>query len=294
MVVFTDGFINETFPVLPDRLSTSQEVYLEQFKFIQRKCEAYLIVIHKLHYLISIMARDCRICFELYDLIVEIKEKFEGYEQISPLQSEYCSVTAGRDEAIKQLNTLKLTLEQRKNDLALLKKQHQSKGAKDKAKRSDKNSRKEIQTLESQVKNARAEVSSAEKSLSCLQKRIAELKQEARERELQDQAKWETIVAESYDNFRQYGSQLLETIRKIEKLTRRPDRADRLASVCITQKDIDAEKDKCPICWREYAVGENVKACGYCKQYFDESCLGSWLEEHQTCPLCRQSPWVAI
>ena len=311
MVVFNDEFINENFPALPDRLSTSQQVYLGQFKFIQRKCEAYLNVVHKLNYLVEDLLNipsqetdDNRVprhiallhyntilpIWMLYQEIVEMKQKFEGYEQISPVLTEYWSVSKkDLPEATKQVEQLNLVLEQRKKDLALFQKQHKSKGGKGKAKRLDKSTRKEMRTLESQVKMAQGEVTSAEKALSAIFNRIVELKKTAGDRELPIESQWENMVPDSYDTFRQLSTRLLQEIRNIQELFASFG-PPVLASVSITQEDLDAEKDKCVICWREYSVGDNVKACGHCKQYFDERCIEQWLKRDEFCPLCRQSP----
>ena len=316
MAVFSDGFINENFLALPDRLSTSQEVYRGQFQFIQQKCDDYMEVIKQLDYLIDdFFCIPCPIESYIHGIVVpqyisdeaekaytpiwqlhcyirsNLKKKFVGYEETSQVLAEYWSVNADLPEAIKQVEQLKLALEQRKKDLASFKKQHQSKGAKGKAKKMDKNSRKEMKTLESEVKMAQAEVTSAQQSLSSLYNRIAELKKEAGDRELPIKSEWEKMLSDSYANFRDLAANLLKEIRKIQYVFANYNPAKTVASVCITQNDIDGEKDKCHICWQEYSVGDNVKVCHHCKQYLHEGCIGKWLKTKAECPLCRQSPW---
>ena len=313
LVVFNDDFINENFPVLPDSLSTSQQVYLGQFKFIQQKCEAYVNVAHKLHYLVENLLNipsqendENRVpgpikdlyyervvpIWTLYLKIVEMKQKFEDYEQISPVLTEYWSVfKKDLPEATKQIEQLKLVLHQRKKDLELFQKQHKSKGGKGKAKRLDKSTRKEMRTLESQVKMAQGEVTSAEKALSAIFNRIVELKKTAGDRELPTESEWEKMVPDSYDIFRPLSTRLLQEIRNIQDLLAN-FRPPVVASVSITQEDLDAEKDKCVICWQQYSVGDNVKECDDCKQYFHEGCLAQWLKRCDLCPLCKQSPFT--
>ena len=318
MVVFSDEFINEHFPVLADTLSTSQEDYLEQFRFIRQKGRAYCNVIHKLHYLVkdffeipdpeyyetveSLVPQHIFHQYEnaiepiwvLFWEMVEMREQFKRYEQISPVLSEYWSVKKDLLEAIKKADQLKPVLELRKQDLALFKKQHQIKGAKRKAKRSDKSTREDLRTLESHVKKAQAEVNAAEKSLSPIYNHIAELQNMAGDRDLPFQSEWEKMVPKSYNKFRQLARSLLEEIKKIQDLFASYTPASGVTSVCITQTDLDMEKNKCPICLRDYSVGEMVKSCGHCKQFIDEGCMAQWLKEKDICPLCRQNPWHNI
>ena len=318
MVVFSPEFIDEHFPVLPARLSKSQEVYLEELKSIHQKCEAHLLVIHKLHYVVkdifgiptpttndesvaSLVPRHTFIQYKstikhielLWREIHSMQEEFERYEQISPMLSEYWSIQKDHlPKAIKQVAQMKPALEQRKKDLALFKKQRQ--GAKGKAKRSDKNHTKELKSLESQVKMAQAEMTSAQQSVSRMNDRIAELKGKVENYNLvPNKSLWEEKVSKSYDKFRQLTKRLQEQIGKIHEVFARFKAAKYLASACITQNDIDKEMDECPICLRDYSVGENVKVCGYCKKYVDEECMDRWLKENDTCPLCRQSPFNA-
>ena len=312
LAVFSDGFISEHFPELPNRLSTSQEVYRGQFKFIKGKCDKYMDVIKQLDFLVDdfldipqdwetyyntvplhkhrLQFRTLQPIWNIYYDLKKLKVKFEGYEEISQVLSEYWSLKEeDLPKAIKQVEQLKQVVEQKKQDLALFKK-HQSKGGKGKGKRLDKNVRKEIKSLETQVKMAQAEVTSAEKPLSSIYNRIVELKKEAGDRELPLQSGWEEAVSQSYDHFCQLSSSLPREIRNVQYLLDSSNPVQKLALASVTQKDLDKEKDKCPVCWRDYSVGESVRVCGQCNQYFCEPCMEQWLETHTTCPLCKQNP----
>ncbi|KAK8647900.1 hypothetical protein V6N13_121624 [Hibiscus sabdariffa] len=44
----------------------------------------------------------------------------------------------------------------------------------------------------------------------------------------------------------------------------------------------------CPICLEEYVVGESCRRFPLCKHTFHSSCIDQWLQNHVTCPVCRQ------
>lgn len=44
--------------------------------------------------------------------------------------------------------------------------------------------------------------------------------------------------------------------------------------------------DKCPICFEEYMLGEQIKTLP-CKHYYHAVCIDRWLHKKQTCPNCR-------
>ncbi|KAK6230552.1 hypothetical protein QUC31_002076 [Theobroma cacao] len=44
----------------------------------------------------------------------------------------------------------------------------------------------------------------------------------------------------------------------------------------------------CAICLDDYVVGEVCRVFPACKHTFHLSCIDHWLENHRTCPVCRQ------
>lgn len=44
--------------------------------------------------------------------------------------------------------------------------------------------------------------------------------------------------------------------------------------------------NKCLICLEDFKVGDNLTTLP-CFHYFHESCIGTWLDSHVTCPLCK-------
>ena len=46
----------------------------------------------------------------------------------------------------------------------------------------------------------------------------------------------------------------------------------------------------CPVCLSEMEDGETVRVLPVCMHYFHDACVGEWLQENNTCPLCRGPP----
>ncbi|KAH7429127.1 hypothetical protein KP509_09G032300 [Ceratopteris richardii] len=46
---------------------------------------------------------------------------------------------------------------------------------------------------------------------------------------------------------------------------------------------------ECVVCLGDFEQGEELKQLPKCKHVFHPACIGSWLESHTTCPLCRRS-----
>ncbi|KAM6189542.1 E3 ubiquitin-protein ligase RNF126 isoform 1-T1 [Sarcoramphus papa] len=60
-----------------------------------------------------------------------------------------------------------------------------------------------------------------------------------------------------------------------------------LPTIQIAQEHVDSGLE-CPVCKEDYTVGENVRQLP-CNHLFHNSCIVPWLEQHDTCPVCRKS-----
>uniref|UniRef100_A0A3B1J0C9 RING-type E3 ubiquitin transferase n=1 Tax=Astyanax mexicanus TaxID=7994 RepID=A0A3B1J0C9_ASTMX len=71
-----------------------------------------------------------------------------------------------------------------------------------------------------------------------------------------------------------------------------PPPADRekiksLPTVQITEEHVGAGLE-CPVCKEDYSAGESVRQLP-CNHLFHNDCIVPWLEQHDTCPVCRKS-----
>ncbi|CAL8324156.1 unnamed protein product [Arctogadus glacialis] len=71
-----------------------------------------------------------------------------------------------------------------------------------------------------------------------------------------------------------------------------PPPADRERIKCLPTVRVTAEHVgaglECPVCKEDYSVGENVRQLP-CNHLFHNDCIIPWLEQHDTCPVCRKS-----
>nr|XP_006640102.2 PREDICTED: E3 ubiquitin-protein ligase RNF126 [Lepisosteus oculatus] len=89
---------------------------------------------------------------------------------------------------------------------------------------------------------------------------------------------------------RHEGVPTLEGLNQFENTG--PPPADRekiktLPTVQITEEHVGSGLE-CPVCKEDYSVGENVRQLP-CNHLFHNDCIVPWLEQHDTCPVCRKS-----
>uniref|UniRef100_A0A3B5LS87 RING-type E3 ubiquitin transferase n=1 Tax=Xiphophorus couchianus TaxID=32473 RepID=A0A3B5LS87_9TELE len=65
------------------------------------------------------------------------------------------------------------------------------------------------------------------------------------------------------------------------------DKIKSLPTVEITDEHV-ASGLECSVCKEDYSVGENVRQLP-CNHMFHNDCIVPWLEQHDTCPVCRTS-----
>ncbi|CAL8281559.1 unnamed protein product [Lota lota] len=65
------------------------------------------------------------------------------------------------------------------------------------------------------------------------------------------------------------------------------ERIKSLPTVRVTEEHVGAGLE-CPVCKEDYSVGENVRQLP-CNHLFHNDCIIPWLEQHDTCPVCRKS-----
>ncbi|XP_030228245.1 E3 ubiquitin-protein ligase RNF126 [Gadus morhua] len=65
------------------------------------------------------------------------------------------------------------------------------------------------------------------------------------------------------------------------------DKIKSLPTVQVTEEHV-ALSLECPVCKEDYSVGENVRQLP-CNHMFHNDCIIPWLEQHDTCPVCRKS-----
>ncbi|XP_077579936.1 E3 ubiquitin-protein ligase RNF126-A-like [Stigmatopora nigra] len=65
------------------------------------------------------------------------------------------------------------------------------------------------------------------------------------------------------------------------------ERIKSLPTVSITEEHVGAGLE-CPVCKEDYSVEENVRQLP-CNHMFHNDCIVPWLEQHDTCPVCRKS-----
>lgn len=60
-----------------------------------------------------------------------------------------------------------------------------------------------------------------------------------------------------------------------------------LPTVPVTEEHVGSGLE-CPVCKEDYALGESVRQLP-CNHLFHDSCIVPWLEQHDSCPVCRKS-----
>nr|XP_029478801.1 E3 ubiquitin-protein ligase RNF126-like isoform X1 [Oncorhynchus nerka] len=65
------------------------------------------------------------------------------------------------------------------------------------------------------------------------------------------------------------------------------ERIKTLPTIQITEEHVGSSLE-CPVCKEDYSVGETVRQLP-CNHLFHNDCIVPWLEQHDTCPVCRKS-----
>uniref|UniRef100_A0A3Q3M0L7 RING-type E3 ubiquitin transferase n=2 Tax=Mastacembelus armatus TaxID=205130 RepID=A0A3Q3M0L7_9TELE len=65
------------------------------------------------------------------------------------------------------------------------------------------------------------------------------------------------------------------------------ERIKSLPTISITDEHVGAGLE-CPVCKEDYSVEESVRQLP-CNHLFHNDCIVPWLEQHDTCPVCRKS-----
>ncbi|KAJ8270073.1 hypothetical protein GJAV_G00110030 [Gymnothorax javanicus] len=65
------------------------------------------------------------------------------------------------------------------------------------------------------------------------------------------------------------------------------DQIKSLPTVQITEEHVGSSLE-CPVCKEDYSMGESVRQLP-CNHLFHNDCIVPWLEQHDTCPVCRKS-----
>ncbi|XP_029561505.1 E3 ubiquitin-protein ligase RNF126 [Salmo trutta] len=65
------------------------------------------------------------------------------------------------------------------------------------------------------------------------------------------------------------------------------ERIKNLPSIQITEEHVGSSLE-CSVCKEDYSVGETVRQLP-CNHLFHNDCIVPWLEQHDTCPVCRKS-----
>ncbi|XP_058138226.1 E3 ubiquitin-protein ligase RNF126 isoform X1 [Dasypus novemcinctus] len=65
------------------------------------------------------------------------------------------------------------------------------------------------------------------------------------------------------------------------------ERIQALPTVPVTEEHVGSGLE-CPVCKDDYALGESVRQLP-CNHLFHDGCIVPWLEQHDSCPVCRKS-----
>ncbi|KAL4608064.1 E3 ubiquitin-protein ligase RNF126-like isoform X3 [Arapaima gigas] len=65
------------------------------------------------------------------------------------------------------------------------------------------------------------------------------------------------------------------------------DKIKSLPTVQVTEEHVGSGLE-CPVCKEDYSVGESIRQLP-CSHLFHNDCIVPWLEQHDTCPVCRKS-----
>jgi hypothetical protein len=60
--------------------------------------------------------------------------------------------------------------------------------------------------------------------------------------------------------------------------------------LCAYRRGDGWREPTCPVCLSDFADGETIRVLPACMHYFHAACVGEWLCDNDTCPLCRAAP----
>ncbi|XP_027337350.1 E3 ubiquitin-protein ligase RNF181-like [Abrus precatorius] len=80
------------------------------------------------------------------------------------------------------------------------------------------------------------------------------------------------FVAKSFQNY---------MIQRLHKLY------DHYSYAATVKDNEEGESDYCSVCLCQIYKGEKVRSLPVCKHRYHADCIGAWLKNHPTCPLCR-------
>jgi len=58
-------------------------------------------------------------------------------------------------------------------------------------------------------------------------------------------------------------------------------------AAAAVKENEDHESDFCSVCLSQICKGEKIRSLPVCNHRYHADCIGAWLKNHTTCPLCR-------
>lgn len=80
------------------------------------------------------------------------------------------------------------------------------------------------------------------------------------------------FVAQSFQNY------MIQSLHKLYK---------HYGYAAEVKDNEEKESDYCSVCLSQICKGEKAKSLPVCNHRYHVDCIGAWLKNHTTCPLCR-------